>query len=118
MKQWILKGSQGAKSLQLEEVPTPEPGDYEILVKFHAASLNFRDLMIINVCFYLIFASLLGYIRLTETNRELITIPVRTTSCLGKHFLVYVYHYFLLTVKAPMQLAKSPRPGQKLADSK
>ena len=49
MKQWVVHGSEGSQSLQLEEVPIPEPGDYEILVKFHAASLNYRDIMIVNV---------------------------------------------------------------------
>lgn len=49
MKQWVLEGSQGVESLQLKDVPVPEPGDYEILVKFYAASLNFRDIMIANV---------------------------------------------------------------------
>ena len=49
MKQWFIEGSQGDESLQLKDVPYPEPGDYEILVKFYAASLNFRDIMIANV---------------------------------------------------------------------
>jgi len=31
-----------------EDVPVPEPGEHEVLVKFHAASLNFRDLAITN----------------------------------------------------------------------
>ncbi|CAG8403153.1 unnamed protein product [Penicillium salamii] len=46
MKQWILEGIRGAESLQLKDVPDPEPGDYEVLVKFRTASLNFRDIMI------------------------------------------------------------------------
>jgi len=33
----------------LEDVEISEPGDYEIMIKFHAASLNFRDLMIAEV---------------------------------------------------------------------
>lgn len=49
MKQWILEGIRGAESLQLKDVPDPEPGDYEVLVKFRTASLNFRDIMISKV---------------------------------------------------------------------
>lgn len=49
MKQWVIKGSQGVESLHLEDVPVPEPGDSEVLIKFYAASMNFRDLMIANV---------------------------------------------------------------------
>lgn len=49
MKQWFLDGTHGVDSLQLQEVPIPEPSEYEVLVKFHAASLNFRDVMIANV---------------------------------------------------------------------
>ncbi|PYI00689.1 GroES-like protein [Aspergillus sclerotiicarbonarius CBS 121057] len=46
MKQWVVQGTDGAESLHLREVPIPVPGDYEVLVKFHAASLNYRDIMI------------------------------------------------------------------------
>ncbi|PWY75312.1 GroES-like protein [Aspergillus sclerotioniger CBS 115572] len=46
MKQWYVQGTNGAESLHLREVPIPVPGDYEVLVKFHAASLNYRDIMI------------------------------------------------------------------------
>ncbi|GKZ34036.1 hypothetical protein AbraIFM66950_004171 [Aspergillus brasiliensis] len=53
MKQWVLDGTDGIDSLQLQEVPIPEPGDYEVLVKFHAASLNFRDIMIVNGQYYI-----------------------------------------------------------------
>ena len=49
MKQWVLGGTYGTDSLQLQDVPIPHPSDYEVLVKFHAASLNFRDIMIANV---------------------------------------------------------------------
>ncbi|GJP97095.1 GroES-like protein [Aspergillus niger] len=46
MKQWVVRGSNGADSLHLEEAPIPVPGEYEILIKFHAASLNCRDIMV------------------------------------------------------------------------
>ncbi|KUJ16218.1 NAD(P)-binding protein [Mollisia scopiformis] len=46
-KQWTVEGLNGLESLKLNmEAPVPEPSDYEVLVKFHAASLNYRDLMI------------------------------------------------------------------------
>ncbi|KAK6820426.1 hypothetical protein RU639_007602 [Aspergillus parasiticus] len=53
MKQWVLSGTCGIDSLQLQDVPIPDPGDYEVLVKFHAASLNFRDIMIANGQYYI-----------------------------------------------------------------
>jgi NADPH:quinone reductase-like Zn-dependent oxidoreductase len=37
----------GIDSLELVDHPTPEPGPGEILVKIHAVSLNYRDLMMI-----------------------------------------------------------------------
>lgn len=37
----------GIDNLKEVELETPEPGPTEVLVKFHAASLNFRDLMVI-----------------------------------------------------------------------
>ncbi len=37
----------GFDKLRLEEVETPSPGPREVLIKLHAASLNFRDLMVV-----------------------------------------------------------------------
>ena len=49
MKAWKVEGVRGVDSLVLhEDIPVPEPGEHEVLVKFHAASLNFRDLAITN----------------------------------------------------------------------
>ena len=49
MKAWKVEGVRGVDSLVLhEDVPVPEPGEHKVLVKFHAASLNFRDLAITN----------------------------------------------------------------------
>jgi len=40
-----------SKASQLvEETPVPEIGDHQILVKIHAASLNYRDIVIARVC--------------------------------------------------------------------
>jgi NADPH:quinone reductase-like Zn-dependent oxidoreductase len=47
MKAWTIEGKSGFDSLTFNpKVPVPEPSDYEVLVKFHAASLNYRDLII------------------------------------------------------------------------
>jgi hypothetical protein len=49
-KQWVLRGT-SIDGLTLEDVPlSDELGEYEVLVKFHAASLNYRDVMITTVC--------------------------------------------------------------------
>lgn len=46
-KKWIVAGSNGFDSLKLiENAPLPELGENDILVKLHAASLNYRDLII------------------------------------------------------------------------
>ncbi|RTE76736.1 hypothetical protein BHE90_008810 [Fusarium euwallaceae] len=46
-KQWIIRGSDGFDSLEFqEEAPIPSIGDQDVLVQIHAASLNFRDLVI------------------------------------------------------------------------
>lgn len=49
MKQWVLHGNNGIDSLSLEETSIPQPGENEVLIKLHAVSLNYRDLMIVNV---------------------------------------------------------------------
>lgn len=46
MKRYVLTGN-GIDSLKIQEVPEPgEPGPGQVLVRLHAASLNFRDLMV------------------------------------------------------------------------
>ena len=50
MKQWVVHQGEEANELQLEEASIPEIGDFDVLIKFHAASLNYRDLQILNVC--------------------------------------------------------------------
>jgi NADPH:quinone reductase-like Zn-dependent oxidoreductase len=46
MRVWQIP-SFGIDSLELVERPTPEPGPGEVLVKIHAVSLNYRDLMMV-----------------------------------------------------------------------
>jgi len=46
-KSWTIEGTDGFDSLKLnKETPIPEISDYEVLVKLHGASLNYRDLII------------------------------------------------------------------------
>ena len=46
MKIWQIQ-SFGIDQLALQDVPTPKPGQGEVLVKVHAVSLNYRDLLMI-----------------------------------------------------------------------
>ncbi|KAF2129264.1 hypothetical protein P153DRAFT_366683 [Dothidotthia symphoricarpi CBS 119687] len=46
-KQWTVEGKDGFEALKFnEKAPIPEIGDKDVLVKIHAASLNYRDLII------------------------------------------------------------------------
>ena len=43
---WTIEGQNGFDSLKFNQpAPVSHAGDYEVLVKFHAASLNYRDLI-------------------------------------------------------------------------
>ncbi|KAI0179696.1 NAD(P)-binding protein [Hypoxylon sp. FL1284] len=47
MKQWSVTGSQkGFDGLEYVDAPVPKVGDNDVLVKLHASSLNYRDLII------------------------------------------------------------------------
>jgi NADPH:quinone reductase-like Zn-dependent oxidoreductase len=51
MKQWIVSGKdKGFDGMSFGEAPVPKVGENEVLVKFQAASLNYRDLIIPKVC--------------------------------------------------------------------
>ncbi|OQD90841.1 hypothetical protein PENANT_c001G02154 [Penicillium antarcticum] len=44
---WVLEGQKGFSSLKLvKDRPVPDLGDFDVLVKLYAASLNYRDLVI------------------------------------------------------------------------
>lgn len=44
---WTVEGSDGFESLKFsKDTPVAELADNEVLVKFHSASLNYRDLII------------------------------------------------------------------------
>ncbi|KAK9418890.1 hypothetical protein SUNI508_07662 [Seiridium unicorne] len=47
IKQWVIKGTENDfDGLKYEDASVPKVGDNEVLVKLHAASLNYRDLII------------------------------------------------------------------------
>jgi NADPH:quinone reductase-like Zn-dependent oxidoreductase len=47
MKQWKVAGANhGFDGLSFEDATVPQVGENEVLVKLHAASLNYRDLVI------------------------------------------------------------------------
>ena len=46
-KQWTVTGKNGFDSLSYnEKAEIPQLGDHDVLVNFHYASLNYRDLVI------------------------------------------------------------------------
>src|SRR5690349_5065688 len=45
MKALVMKGSGGPEVLSLKEVPDPEPGRMEVVVRVRAAALNRADLL-------------------------------------------------------------------------
>jgi NADPH:quinone reductase-like Zn-dependent oxidoreductase len=45
VKTAILETSKGVETIRIEEQPVPSPGPGEVLVRLHAATLNFRDLI-------------------------------------------------------------------------
>lgn len=54
-KQWIVRDKEnGFDSLHFSEGPVPKVTENDVLVKFHAAALNYRDLIIpkVSVAFY------------------------------------------------------------------
>lgn len=47
---WILTGQEGPSSLQfVDSLELPQLGDHDVLVKIHAASLNYREVVIAQV---------------------------------------------------------------------
>jgi NADPH:quinone reductase and related Zn-dependent oxidoreductases len=46
---WILKEQKGIDSLEVVERTISAVGDFDVLVKLHAASLNYRDIVIAKV---------------------------------------------------------------------
>ncbi|KAM0251641.1 hypothetical protein ACHAQJ_008101 [Trichoderma viride] len=52
MRQWVIRGTGNLDSLRLEEAPIPKVGENEVLVKLHAVSLNYRDIMVVTGTYY------------------------------------------------------------------
>lgn len=47
MKQWVVNGAdKGFDGMTFGNGPVPKVGENEVLVKLHAAALNYRDLTI------------------------------------------------------------------------
>lgn len=50
MKQWVVENKDNDfDGLVFKDAPVPTVGESEVLVKLHAASLNYRDLIILKV---------------------------------------------------------------------
>lgn len=47
MQAWLCENPVGVDALVWKELPTPQPGPGQVLVRIHAASLNFPDLLIV-----------------------------------------------------------------------
>ena len=56
-KGWTVQGQGSFDNLKFNETNIPDLGDTQVLVKFHAASLNYRDLIIPLGMFTLFFYS-------------------------------------------------------------
>jgi NADPH:quinone reductase-like Zn-dependent oxidoreductase len=51
MKQVVLQTGKGIEALAIRDVPVPQPGPGEALVRLHAATLNYRDLIVAKALF-------------------------------------------------------------------
>lgn len=50
VKQWVVADNKHEfNGLKLQDAPIPKVGDNDVLIKIHAASLNYRDLAIARV---------------------------------------------------------------------
>jgi NADPH:quinone reductase-like Zn-dependent oxidoreductase len=50
IKQWVVTDNKHEfDGLKLQDAPLPQVGDNDVLIKVHAASLNYRDLAIARV---------------------------------------------------------------------
>ena len=47
MQAWLCENPIGVEALNWKELPTPNPGPQEVLIRIEAASLNFPDLLIV-----------------------------------------------------------------------
>jgi len=49
MHAWLCENPIGVDALTWKELPTPQPGAGEVLLEIQAASLNFPDLLIVQI---------------------------------------------------------------------
>jgi hypothetical protein len=55
-KKWIIEGqARGIDELRFMEGPIPKVDDYGVLVKLHAAAMNYRDILIPSVSLAVLF---------------------------------------------------------------
>ena len=47
-RRWLISPGKGVSGLRVEQVTIPRPGPGQALVRMHAWSLNFRDLLMID----------------------------------------------------------------------
>src|SRR5687768_13267488 len=47
MQAWLCENPVGVDALQWKELPTPQPGAGQLLLRIQAASLNYPDLLIV-----------------------------------------------------------------------
>jgi NADPH:quinone reductase-like Zn-dependent oxidoreductase len=99
MLQWSV-AEWGLEHLQADHVPVPEPGPGQVLVRFHAASLNYRDLLVVKGSYNPRFPRPLvpgsdGYGQIVK---------------LGAGVAAELFHRFVLTTLAPEWKAGEPDP--------
>lgn len=100
MLEWSI-AEWGERHLQADHVPIPEPDYGEVLVRFHAASLNYRDLLVVRGQYNPRFPRPLvpgsdGYGQIVK---------------LGPGVAAELFHRYALTSLAPDWLAGDPEPG-------
>lgn len=100
MLEWSV-AEWGVENLQAEHVPVPEPGPGEVLVRFHAASLNFRDLLVVEGNYNPKFPRPLvpgsdGYGQIVA---------------LGSGVAAELFHRYVLTTLSPNWRAGAPEPS-------
>lgn len=99
MLEWSV-AEWGLENLQGHHVPIPEPGPGQVLLRFHAASLNYRDLLVVKGAYNPRFPRPLvpgsdGYGQIVK---------------LGPGVAAELFHRFALTVLAPEWRSGDPEP--------
>jgi hypothetical protein len=55
-KKWVIEGQgRGIDELRFTEGPIPKVDEYGVLVKLHAAAMNYRDILIPSVSLAILF---------------------------------------------------------------